>query len=1412
MKKYHFVLILLCCALCFGFAQGLLSAPSFEDEENALIAIFLARRYQLYDEAKDFAESQIKDAEFQELTLARVFKTQAEAESNESERKKLLQKAHEILKKSDSPQTKLESYTLSLDLLDFNNIRKEDQETIEDTIASLLEFQNKLRNYAFEQGFDWAVKEPQKYESFIKSFYQLGRALYARSLLSTQGSKERQEYLSRLSTVMLDMQFEITNDLPVPSVLFDAYILEGDAIRKNGEPESAVEKYLELPSYLSGDPKSNYTVEYQSLRGYLKAIETLVTDLSLSEEANRQALEIIERAQREFPAALGSAQGKELRLYQISADLNLGGKVEESLQKLFKLVDDPSSYFRIKAGHQISKIAQTLDLSLEQRLQCARKVLATESYELVLVAMQIYQGILLNLHSEQTFEAYAPTCYLSIGLTYESLNRYVDAANIFQEGAMRLAYLREKYGSEGSEERLPAHFFDADQKAYCLKAGVDIKLENKGDAYAFPKDLAQRALTNAQFLLSTRLGGDSSNQDFKDFYQEMQEWFQPWAGLEKRYQVLKSEGYKAYNEKAYERAAQYLLSTLPSDSGVIMANYFAGAALARAYADKGLPEGFNLSPEELFLEGYDLELDDIVEGGVDFDGLEVRLRGESQELFQNDFPSLPENLLQELKQHSQKLHGDQKLKDEREYLWEMAQYAFKRCFLFALEDDYQKLRDRGVELEKLRLWEALAAHAEIVNQDLLGLPAEERKEDPTMVNLGKAAYQLAMVLRRPQVSILNQERRTEREDQLRDERSEEALAWLEMAWDAYGPHFEILTKSANKAEKAQAQEIKLNLVWSRFNVFIEQERVKEAFAEFQRYEKVLEDLPQAQSLSLRSNLIWMIRNLHNTYATVQMPKIYALIAGAENLETQGVRLSNGTIRRIALAKVKEEAGEEEQAKVQQRVGTFIREYLTQRMYGVEAKYGSHEIGKVMPEALRQEFEVFWNNSLEGYQKSQRLGIQKVIEVVLQEEGMKEEVRVFLGQFLASLNAQSIESSIEKLYEGSNGLIEAGKSVEGGQLFNAAKRIENITNELAWGQGDAFLFELRSLMEEHASLLRDEAQAAVTTFLHIAERNAELSNKGLYSTAQEAAVYAKLYGLFDEQAKNAYQAWSFYFEQKKKDFSDESYIPVDSRRQKIVNDENNADEIEARYQLGQLALRILKQQGTSLSEDEREEYFEQALHHLRRCLNFVNWRNGAEFFAQKGQREWKKNLQESETGKAIDLYFVPIIDSYTELCFYCVDNGVQLEWKKKYYQQDGEGLEKRDGVFVQLPENMVAFLKEASFYQSQVWRGTFELPGGFYNTNFRDGVQAWVKVRELYAEVLAKEGPSDEAQEEINTSMAWIIRSMNEILKKDGFVFDQRSKAFLDWADRAQKEALSGLSSEYRDEHFSGVEESEAEEK
>jgi hypothetical protein len=1405
-------LALLAALLPLVFAAGLRAADevSAEDEDKEYAAEFLATRYELYEDAMRLAGT-IADATTQSITKAKILAAQA-SKASAADRVRLYGEAEDQLREQTAPRAQLERARIQLTSVESKTLSKEDAEKVKGALDKLNNLRKEV-DATYQKSNDAYGTEGAPsalYFTYIAAFYECMRAHYLLAKMEAPLSSARSKEVEEMQKVFLDMSFD--RNYGWSREAFDSYILLGDGRVLNAEVEAAVSAYLALAQELYADAgdKTVPLVQDQCLRGYLKALETILNEQANNADALNKARKLVEQAYKEFPRAKEAASGRELLLYDAAALVKLGGNPDTALATLFKLVDDTDGGLRRKAARQLAELAGSPVLTNNQRLACVKKVTSVRELEVMLLAVNSMHALLAGIPDKrvtgmtdkQQYEAFAPLCYLQIGMIYESTRRFVDAAQVLREGADRFRYFRESHPDwEASTAPLPAHFFEggAGGQPICdttgQGGGYEMKLATQADAFDFPRKLAERALNNARYMVNKQYG-DPANKDFAAFAKDYEDWYtaNKFAGEEERFKIVKNAGFQRYNDGARDSArlldsVRYLLSTPAADRSAVTTCFLAGSALLRIYRADQRPQVNAAEIAALFTGGYKLE-------NVEFASQSARL--------ETDFAKLPKELRDEAAADIAWLTTPANQTDRAQFFWRYCRYAFSRSLMLQLQGRTGWVEKLSASGQPVTLGNAVWAYGDALNITMLGKPENERQPDASMVQLARTLSQATFALRNPAVDLTDKDARTKKQDAMADEMRPASLSLLRSAWHTTSPH--LLAGMANGAddEKVECTSLADSLLFALFKELIEANDATGAIEAFESYRARFGGA--AATKDQKDRLVEMSQRLFKAMYDVERPRAFTMqdvAAGADELRLDLIK--GATIEYFTREKRKDpisEAAWDAMPAVEKR--KLTAEYIHNRVVQQVLPKLAEKIPNGGAELKAQEVALFedeWKRletSYSGiYVEAMRVGLKSAVG-----ESSEPEAKPVLDEAMKMIATKTPDEVMAYIAAEAKKLLEdPNKSRVAAALNGVNYQLLSVQGDYEWGAGWAFKAELRDYLSRRADALRKAAIGPMNNYLSARAVQAQFSGKAEL-TDENDRISGSMYSGTGDWPR-AYEAWMHYFKRQEAGFGDVSFIAADEARKTHDNDEVRANEVETRFQLALATFNIMLNES---SKKKQADLAKDAFLQLRRCYNIMLWRDACAYRASK-DGNWKSNLDRSELGKKIDFYYIPVMELYTKLCLWYADTGISPgQWPVKYYDQslrnvtveDCKKLDEKQRFMV-LPETQKDFVRNAAAAQQSL-TGYGSLAGGFFIQAFRDGMKKWAALTLRLADLEKKAG--DKTAEDTAGVVLKFVGGTAE--GRVGKVFDPPSKAFVGELVAIAAEARKRVSDEWLRKNYASA--------
>lgn len=1298
------------------FAPALNAAASEQDNLTSRMSKFIANRYELYDDARAHAET-IQDSDLRTITTAEIYLLEADR-VNGSRGAEARSKGVAMLDALESIAGKLAYAVAELDDIQKSGFKASDKPRLTRVLTKVAESKTMTDDQIALNPAKWA-DDMVLFRQRMSVFLQEARVHYIQASGEMRGSPARIEQVQKCLEVLDSLKWERAGEPNWAPANFDGYILAGDVCRLNDEAKEAVRHYLSLFEELSVLNLNHPDVIYNSLRAVIKAVETYMIDMGGGEAEAMAAKEEINKALALFPRAVDSEQGKQLRMFAISIDIANEPNIDKPLEDLLKLASEPSSgSFKVTAAKELARVSTLDRLSHFQRFRCVKAIAAVNFPTTNMMTAHAIHGLLARLDTPQLFEAYAPYCYGQLGLIYESLGRYQEAARVLREGADRLHYMR-KDGWEGSEAALPGHFFGADKKPICDIPMTDTpwRLSTQGEAYEFPKLLGERALLNVRFLVSKSYG-DRNNRDFMKLHDDINRWFSRYLGSEALYNAVRGDAVKAYNEGKNNAqrsmdAAQLMLSTPARHDLAAGDAFYAGSAAIRvANTERGGMNG-SLAWDDFFLKGYKLTGNGYKD--LPFDSQMQRA--------DDDFSFLPESVRNDLKAHINRLAGPNALRDSREFPWELALYSFKRSIMLSMNLPTYAISERGVDVEGKSLSQLVDLHTAFLNASM----SERSNANSAMLDMAETVSLLIQSLRQPYSGLPDRNAQLERVAALQSERLPELKAWLEVVWKAFGPQLRAELRNGDADSRKRALELMTRIISDRFYAYATMESdpngAAEAIATFEAFREVYEnDMNEAEKAAAKDTMTSMLRNLRGLMTRTQKPLVDGLFVGASAI-IDGY--SNLLAKPTDMLLLVENTHEAELASLKgdaltKRRADLMKDFLLTRLFNADAKSGTVEIGAVMPTGEREAFIAQFDNLYATCLKELEADLKKSLAKLIAHPDLKN-IQAGLAECQSTLNNNGFNAYIDMLNE---------RAAAGGDDGRAYARVKDDASfsliMLAPVTGNAFREGLSDYLQERAVTFRKIAGDAAQRWMAARDMYAEFSGEERFPEAANRA-FADIFRLIgmqrsSEQAwQNSYDLWQREFKRNEERFGDVAFIAVRADEKKLQDAEGIAEEIELRFETANAAIQLYRLNPTAHAELKKD-----ALHHLQRVMNILRWRDS---IVQRKDTPniWLTNFNNGPARKAVERFYVPTYLLYAEVLRAYAKRKDTPEWEKQYLDQSGKrltreeviehGKTKPDQQYVALPKTERELLQRSAELLITLYAG-YQEETSVFNATFR----------------------------------------------------------------------------------------------
>ncbi|MCA8915271.1 MAG: hypothetical protein KDB90_07655 [Planctomycetes bacterium] len=1129
-----------------------------------------------------------------------------------------------------------------------------------------------------------------KGETYNALFYRFCSSFYVKALTFETGSGEREAQL-RLSSKWLDEFSFLREGTTLEFVL--SYELKGEIELARGNTAGAVSAFLELVSFLGGG--NSYVGRIALEHGYLRAVELLTTELDYDPANLQKTIDLYGEA---F-AAYGSFkeldfQFKRFQLYRISALIKLGdeAKIKGAIDLLFKLATDKDASFRRQALGVLADIATRDKLDNELRFKCAGTVYAeldTNPVSVILKNIQAYQSLLMACGDIKTFETYAPACFVRIAEMYSGMWRFLDAALVYREACYRTVYFQEKFDAD---QAVPAHM---QNRCNLIKDGKSLN--------GFPGEMASQFARHASYLVHKEYG-EPNNRYFQKLSKDADDVKAALSGNAAKMELAYKTANELYGQKKYHQAAVRMVN-LPS---IFRSFHIALYIGAKAYynVSQDATASRNNRRGEVDKDKYIRDIED------------PEFYQEQIARHETDLAGLPSALTAGVA----KPHWDAILDGstpDQLVNWNKAVYYYKKYFLFEAQKAWDEIKEPIAAVENPTIADCIGAIAGVHNAKWAREnPSGSGEPDPDMKRMGYAAYDLCYLLRNPPKSLPD-----DVQDALRAQERNLALAILRPYWKWFGTHL---------ADSPDYKKYSLRLS---FGALSEAKDEDAAEAVYQAY---VESFPDDEK-----QIQYMVSNVYSILNEKLTPKISALALAASKLTSYANLMKKNSFERInpaakdgdgnPIAGFKEDSERLDKAKGTHEKRMILAEHFWQRwmldLFLDSPK--NDDIRTYLPD-LKDSVSQKWKALAEEYPKRWAKAVRGEYDTQIKKDAFKG-IRDEVNKAVSGGTDYEIVDKIRTLMEAE----QAKKESDGAKVSQYADLLSFIdvsTDALAYFTGTLFIYDFGNFLEAQAQDVLERARPATTRILKYYEEYRLRMGKGGPEGLEEKSV--KLLGTQYFRIRdweNTVKYLSAYMDRFGGDkvWGKETEIPVDQRN-KTIGKTGSGNEYELKYQLGKAYLELFKEGGDV-------ENLKKAALLLRRCWCFNLVRDANEVGGKKYKWVTSNRSEDTDLQKAIEDYYLYTGRTMAEIFLLLHDaaGDVKMKWPA-YVDQYTQTLEpKKDGdkvVLQSVAGDKAGFLFEASQIHLRIW-ASFKLLSEYqFRGDFRDNLEAWLKLTAKWLEV------------------------------------------------------------------------------
>lgn len=1271
-------------------------APAAGARDLSEYGYYLGVRLKMYEEAERVLNKQMdsgSDAEKSKAksALARVYKAKADDDflksGNERDRDEGYEKAERLYGDPEKSAEKVELAVLRLEIAKAR--ARSDAEGARSLVGKaleVLEAEQKLlestRSQMGDEAF-FAAAEGARYRTCV---YNVCVAHYVNGLTFAEGSKDRNDHFKRCEDAVNEAVFL----LPISVEYVDALLLLGDVARASRNFEGAVAKYLEVPSQL-GDYPPGYDIGFQALRGWLKAAEIMTSELGYDKKYLQMCVDQYQKASSRYGGIKDLAsEFKRFKLYQIGAQIKLGGNISVALSDLFLLAQENDINFKRQALSVLADIGASEGLDAETRLQCGRAVLKDAlvvGYGPIFKVLRAYQVLLSQCNSVQAFESYAPECYRQLGFIYSDLlQRYMDAAMIYREACLRTGYFRGKYGKDFDTApekgiEIPAHMKDKSGAPIC-----DLMVDTKA-VYDFPAEMSKAYAKVAGWLVSSKFG-DPKNAEFAKIKEEADELKALFSGLDAQLDQAFGKASEKYNGKLYGPAAVRFAKLPATYKKFRLALYYA----ANAYMAQ-LDDQTARHPSRM---GEDFEQ----ESGQYFEEMKRR-HGE-------DLAALPRELWENVETPHFEAMANATLKGDVA-IWHKALYFFKKYMLFVVLRNWEEVKD-SVDVKKHDFVDAFMMISDGMAQRWRAQPERSRQPNEEMQIMGRAAYGLAYLLRNPRkndpnmTSVLNAGRPT-------------ALRILKSHWELFGPHF--------PKEDVDVQKAVLNLS---FGCLADEKDGDGCEAILKAYEAAFGSSDEG-----KKKVAYYIAQIYLVYLDTLDPKVQALNSASTNLRSLFNQLKLGMFQTESMfLQDKDAAKKFSDAKTtldkdKAMADYFWKFWMSERTLGGDPKkFPAATVGPEVLPILKKKWEEFAESYPKRWGEAQKAEFDALVK-----DKSYDAIRTEAQKLVASGSNTEIVDKLQAKGEGPFGTL--------------ALQVSLNTSHLRYFTGTLFVYEFGGFLEETSAGLDERLRPMLTKVLTYYERYQETKANQQATEARSQFVVGKnFFRVRDYKRATGYLQRCLDLLRKDNFFVNENVIPVNKQSMtaglsaKGMMDANtkSGEELELKYQLGRSYFELYKQ-------NKDVENLKKAAVLIRRAYCFVLLRNANEM--GKNQRSGKTFTMTFK--EQIELYYLDTIDTLIAINLELnVLKAPKVDYPPFVDQfniwLDPEAKDAKSGKvkMQEMPANEAEYLWHARRIHFDQWTSFAQLNDHPFRPEWRRSLRAW---GDLTIDVLKKYGKAGE---------------------------------------------------------------------
>ncbi|MCB9894667.1 MAG: hypothetical protein H6839_09470 [Planctomycetes bacterium] len=1260
---------------------------------------YLGVRLQMWEESYAVLDKIIESGKATEKSRAKrskaeVMKAEADAiyaeDGDDSGRTSRYKKAVEVFGDAEDDQSVLAKAVMQLELaLSLRRTEPELARTFCDDAGKSCDTRRQLLEKERDKdGAAFAAKA----EVYNSIFYRMCYSYYVKGMTYESGSGDREAQF-KLAEKWLDEFDFLREGETVDFVL--SYELRGEIELARGNTAGAVSKFLDLVNFMAGFGSNSFVGNIALQHGYLRAAELLTTELDYDPANLQKTIDM-------YGEAFASYGGfkeldfyfKRFQLYRISALIKLGdeAKIAGAIDLLFKLAQDRDASFRRQALSVLADIATRDNLDNELRFKCAGTVYAeldTNPVSVILKNIQAYQSLLQACGDTKTFETYGPACFVRIAEMYSGMWRFLDAALAFREGCFRTVYFQQKFDPD---QPVPAHM---QNRCNLIKDGKSLN--------GFPGEMANQYARHASFLIHKEYG-EPNNRYFQKLSKEADEVKAELAGDRAKMELAYKTANDLYAQKKYHQAAVRMVNLPRIFRSFHIALYIGAKAYYNVSQDPNASR--NNRRGEVDKDKYIRDIED------------PEFYQEQIARHETDLSGLPEGLIAGVA----KPHWDAILDNntpDQLVNWNKAVYYYKKYFLFESQKAWEEIKEPLSAIENPTIADCIGAIAQVHNAKWSrDNPSGTGEPDPDMKRMGYAAYDLCYLLRNPPKSLSD-----EVAENLKAQERTLALSILRPYWKWFGTHL---------ADSPEYKKYSLRLS---FGALSEAKDEDAAEAVYQAYvEAFPDDEKQIQ---------YMVSNVYAILNEKLTPKISALALAASKLTSYANLMKKNSFERInpaakdgdgnPIAGFKEDSERLAKAKGTHEQRMILAEHFWQRwMLDLFLDHPKNDDIRTYLPDLKEAVSQKWKALAEEYPKRWAEAVRGEYNTQIKKDAFKS-IRDEVQKAVSGGTDYEIVDKIRTLMEAE----QAKKESDGAKVSQYADLLSFIdvaTDALAYFTGTLFIYDFGNFLESQSQDVLERARPATTRILKYYEEYRLRMGKGGPEGLEEKSV--KLLGTQYFRIRdwnNTVKYLSAYMERFGGDkvWGKETEVPVDQRT-KTIGKTGSGNEYELKYQLGRAYLELYKETGDVAN-------LKKSALLMRRCWCFNLVRDANEVGGKKYKWVTSNRPEDTDLQKAIEDYYLYVGRTMAEvflLLHEATTGDVKIKWPA-YVDQYTPTLEpKKDGdkvVLQSVPADQAGYLFEASQIHLRIW-ASFKLLSEYqFRGDFRDNLEAWLKLTALWLE-------------------------------------------------------------------------------